>query len=44
MSRLIKVLIGLAVAVLLMFLLSRVDSQKPMQRVEKPVNVDAAAK
>ncbi len=43
MARVLKLLVALAVVIAAMVFLSGVDSQKPLKRIEQPVNVDAPA-
>ncbi len=41
MTRIMKLIIALVIVVLALFMLSGIDSQKPVKPIEKPVNIDA---
>jgi flagellar biogenesis protein FliO len=43
MTRLLKLLLALGVVLVAIFMLSKVDSERPIKRVEVPVNPDETA-
>lgn len=43
MARVVKLVIALVIILAAMFVLSGIDSQKPVTKIEKPVKIDAPA-